>query len=205
MPESTQKGSIQEDRGFVLSKIAIRRLVFRSLCTPWAIIFNLQLSQLLLLIFHLILLQCMFGIVIRTQASPAEMTMFFYNFANDFCIWESPKRHENDFCGNSVIFFHIYAERYFRFNILNLHALSLVKGWVWKSSSACLLYHTVGHRVDRVLSAFSSRANWDFPTPHIHAGEYVSPPLVPEGGHTRLRERGWARPNSDEGTDTVVL
>jgi hypothetical protein len=30
------------------------------------------------------------------------------------------------------------------------------------------------------------------------------PPLVP-GGHTRLPERGWESPNTDEGTDTVVL
>jgi hypothetical protein len=30
--------------------------------------------------------------------------------------------------------------------------------------------------------------------------------LVPGGGeHTRLRERGWVGPNSDDGTDTVVL
>jgi hypothetical protein len=33
----------------------------------------------------------------------------------------------------------------------------------------------------------------------------VLPPLVPEGGHTRLRERGLGGPNSDEGTDTLVL
>jgi hypothetical protein len=34
--------------------------------------------------------------------------------------------------------------------------------------------------------------------PHPH-------PLVRGGGHTRLRERGWGCPNSDEGTYTAVL
>jgi hypothetical protein len=29
--------------------------------------------------------------------------------------------------------------------------------------------------------------------------------LVRWGGHTRLRERGWGSPNSDEGTHFVVL
>jgi hypothetical protein len=36
--------------------------------------------------------------------------------------------------------------------------------------------------------AYSSRPNWSPPPPPI----------------TRLRERGWRGPNSDEGTDTVV-
>ncbi len=58
------------------------------------------------------------------------------------------------------------------------------------------------HRVGRVLSFFSSRWNWDSPTP-----SFTPPPtpLVLGGGHTRLRERGWVSPNSDEGTYTVVL
>jgi hypothetical protein len=53
----------------------------------------------------------------------------------------------------------------------------------------------------------SSRRNWDSPIPS-QAGECVpSPPLVPEGGNTRLRERGWGGggSNLDDGTDTVVL
>ncbi len=59
------------------------------------------------------------------------------------------------------------------------------------------------HRVDRVLGFFSSRPNWDSPTPSP-AGECA--PLWFWGeGHTGLRERGWGSPNSDEGTDTVVL
>ncbi len=61
-------------------------------------------------------------------------------------------------------------------------------------------------RVDRVLSFFSSRRNWDPPTPSP-AGESVPPPLwLGRGGgggggegHTRLQD-----PNSDEGKDTVV-
>ncbi len=48
------------------------------------------------------------------------------------------------------------------------------------------------HRVGRVLSFFSSRRNWDSPTP-LAAGECAPlPPFDPGGGggHTRLRERG---------------
>jgi hypothetical protein len=62
----------------------------------------------------------------------------------------------------------------------------------------------VHHRVGRVLSFFSSRRTWDSPTPLPQAS--VTPhPLAREGGHTRLRERGWGSPKSDEGTNTVVL
>jgi hypothetical protein len=60
------------------------------------------------------------------------------------------------------------------------------------------------HRVGRVLSFFFSCRNWDSPTP-LAAGECAPHPLVRGGGHTRLRERGWGSPNSDEGTYTVVL
>ncbi len=46
---------------------------------------------------------------------------------------------------------------------------------------------------------FSSRWNWDSPTP--------LPPTLwyRGGGHTRLRLKGWGSPNSNEGTFTVVL
>jgi hypothetical protein len=63
-----------------------------------------------------------------------------------------------------------------------------------------------GHRVGRVQSFFSSRPNWDSPTPS-HAGECVvcTPPFGSRGGHTLLRERGWGGgSNSDEGTDTAL-
>jgi hypothetical protein len=46
------------------------------------------------------------------------------------------------------------------------------------------------HRIDRVLGIFSSRPNWDSPTPHLQAS--LSPLLWFTGGggvHTRLRER----------------
>ncbi len=53
------------------------------------------------------------------------------------------------------------------------------------------------HRVDRVLSFFSSRRSWDYTNP---------PPLVGGGGGTRaLAGEGMGGPNSDEGTDTMVL
>ncbi len=51
---------------------------------------------------------------------------------------------------------------------------------------------------------FSSRWNWDSPTP-LAAGECAPPPFGPGGGHTRLRLKGWGSPNSNEGTYTVVL
>ncbi len=70
--------------------------------------------------------------------------------------------------------------------------------------SYCIMQETVSHRVDRLLSFFSSRRNWDSPT-LLAAGEYAPHPLVRGGGHTRLRERGLGSPNSDEGTYTVVL
>jgi hypothetical protein len=58
------------------------------------------------------------------------------------------------------------------------------------------------HRVDRVLGFFSSRSNWDSPSPHPQAS---APCLWFRGeGHNRLWESEWG-PNSDEGTDTVVL
>jgi hypothetical protein len=56
-----------------------------------------------------------------------------------------------------------------------------------------LSYHwihiTVHDRVDRVLGFFTSRPNWDYPTPSQQTS--LSPPPVGSGGHTRLRKRGW--------------
>ncbi len=49
---------------------------------------------------------------------------------------------------------------------------------------------------------FSSRQNWDSPTPHPQAR---MPPPVQGEGHSRWRERVWKSPISDEGTYTVVL
>jgi hypothetical protein len=57
-------------------------------------------------------------------------------------------------------------------------------------------------RVDREISFFSSRPNWDSPN-LSHAGECVLPLFGSGGGRTRLLERGWGSPNYDEGTDTV--
>jgi hypothetical protein len=59
------------------------------------------------------------------------------------------------------------------------------------------------HRLDRVINFFSSRPNWDSPTPSP-AGKRVSP-LGWGGVLTRLREREWGGPISSERTDTVVL
>ncbi len=53
-------------------------------------------------------------------------------------------------------------------------------------------------------SFFSSRRNSDSPITSP-AGECAPPPLFLGVGHTRLRERAWGSPNSDEGTYTMVL
>jgi hypothetical protein len=70
----------------------------------------------------------------------------------------------------------------------------------------CVLVWYIPQSRDRVLSFFSSRRNWDSPTPSP-AGDCAPSPLIPGGGegHTRLRERGWGSPNSNKGTYTVVL
>ncbi len=61
------------------------------------------------------------------------------------------------------------------------------------------------HRVGRVLSLFSSRRNWDSPTPFA-AGECALPPFGPGGGRAHsLAGEGLGGPNSDEGTYTVML
>ncbi len=49
-----------------------------------------------------------------------------------------------------------------------------------------------------MLSFFSSRRNWDSPNP-LPAGECGPPPASGEG------LGAWESPNSDEGTDTVLL
>jgi len=56
----------------------------------------------------------------------------------------------------------------------------------------------LAHRVGRVLSFFSSRRNWDSPTP-LSAGECAPPPFGGGGGvgQTRLWERVWGSSNSD--------
>jgi hypothetical protein len=61
------------------------------------------------------------------------------------------------------------------------------------------------HRVDKVLSFFSSRPNWEPPPPLKHTQAHVPPPpfWFRGEGHIRLRERGWDSSNSDEGTDCM--
>jgi len=63
------------------------------------------------------------------------------------------------------------------------------------------------HRVDRVLSFFSRRPHWDSPAPSRR--RVFTPPLFgtgrPGGTLACGRENGGGGPNSDEGTDNVVL
>ncbi len=62
--------------------------------------------------------------------------------------------------------------------------------------------HAWNHRVGKVLSFFSRELELPHP---ISRWRVCVSPFGPGGGHTRLRERGWGSPNSDEGTYTVVL
>jgi hypothetical protein len=43
------------------------------------------------------------------------------------------------------------------------------------------------------------------PPPHPQVSVAPPPLYVQEGRHTRLQGRGWGDPNSDEGTDTLIL
>jgi hypothetical protein len=56
------------------------------------------------------------------------------------------------------------------------------------------------HPVDRMLQL----SELGLPDHLTRIGEYASPPFRGEG-HSRSREKEWEGPNSDEGTDTVVL
>ncbi len=59
---------------------------------------------------------------------------------------------------------------------------------------------TQQHKVDRVLSFFSSRPNWD----PLTRRQECPPPLVTGGGTLAYGEEVGG-PNSDEGTDTMEL
>jgi hypothetical protein len=68
------------------------------------------------------------------------------------------------------------------------------------------LWKILWGRAQSIQSArlFLQSTEWDSPTPHPKAS--LSPLLVRKGGHTSLREKGWGGgPNSDGGTDTVVI
>jgi hypothetical protein len=93
------------------------------------------------------------------------------------------------------------------FAVLCMPNLSFTKGKTCPAAFTREKKRTIecwSHRVGRVLSFFSSRLNWDSPTP-LAAGECAPPPFGPGGGNTRLRLKGCGSPNSDEGTCTVVL
>ncbi len=60
------------------------------------------------------------------------------------------------------------------------------------------------HRVGRVLSV-SPVVGIGTPPPLQPQASVPPQPLVRGGGHTRMRLKGWGSPNSNEGTDIVVL
>jgi hypothetical protein len=73
-----------------------------------------------------------------------------------------------------------------------------------KADSSLQSFHSQKHIVDSVL-AFSPVVGIGTSLPP-HPQASVPPPFGSGGeGHTRLRERGWGSPNSNEGTYTVVL
>jgi hypothetical protein len=49
----------------------------------------------------------------------------------------------------------------------------------------------------------SRRRNWDYPNPYL-ASDCAPPPRT-GGGDTRLRVRGWGRPNSDGWRKSLAL
>ncbi len=65
------------------------------------------------------------------------------------------------------------------------------------------MYEASLQRVDRVPGFLSSRPNWFSPPPHPQAS--VAFPFDTGGGTHSLTGEGVGGPNSDEGTDTVVL
>ncbi len=59
--------------------------------------------------------------------------------------------------------------------------------------------------VKGTTECMSPRRNWDSPNPSL-AGEYAPrSPQNREGGHTRLRVRGWGSPNSDDWRKSLAL
>jgi hypothetical protein len=71
-------------------------------------------------------------------------------------------------------------------------------------SQCCLPLLCLNHRVDGVLGFFSNRPKWD-PRPLTGRRVCPFPPLVPGGTLSLAGEGPGGCPNSDEGTDTVVL
>jgi hypothetical protein len=76
-----------------------------------------------------------------------------------------------------------------------------------KADSSRQSFHSQKHRVDRVLSFFSSRRNWDSPPPTPQA--CLGPPLLWFRGEGHKiacgRGAGGGGPNSNEGTYIVIL
>ncbi len=60
------------------------------------------------------------------------------------------------------------------------------------------LFRTLPSKSRQSVKFFLQSSELGLPHPSP-ADECVAPPSVPGEGHTRLRERGWESPNSDEG------
>jgi hypothetical protein len=71
-----------------------------------------------------------------------------------------------------------------------------------KDTKIIRMARCISHRVYRVPGFLSSRPNW---VPHPLTRECCSPPLDPSEETHSLAGEGLAGPNSDEGTDTLVL
>ncbi len=87
-------------------------------------------------------------------------------------------------------------------------AISFRMIWAYRAALPALALASIGVYCTQsrhsAMGFLSSRPSWLLPPPHPQAS-VAPPPLIPGGGHTRLREREWGGANSDEGTNTLVL
>jgi hypothetical protein len=72
--------------------------------------------------------------------------------------------------------------------------------YIYMKKCRCIIFQS-WHRVDRALSFFSSRPNWDYPTPS-HAGDVY--PFFGSGGRGGVAGEGVGESEFRRGKDTVV-
>jgi hypothetical protein len=97
---------------------------------------------------------------------------------------------------------HMYENRHVFCTVYRKQAMSASSTCRWNLKRPVIengLIKVVLDHVDRVLSFFSSRQNWESSSPSPE-GECAPSLWIRGEGHTRWRERGWESPNSFEGT-----
>jgi hypothetical protein len=104
----------------------------------------------------------------------------------------------------AILTYHIYRRCYLIIVIIaDAGCLPGIPNMYSSNSQNGLKKDGARHRVERVPDFFSSRPNWD-PLPH-YPQTSVSPPSFFLGRDLACERGGGGGPNSDEGTDTVVL